>query len=101
MNFELDPPHKKNDQPQTAWMAIVIGEESARGKGVGYRAMKELEVIVRESNAHWAEVGVFEFNTRAHELYKKLGYREITRVQDFVYWQGKMWNDIRLVKSLV
>jgi RimJ/RimL family protein N-acetyltransferase len=100
MSFELDPPHKKNRENQTAWMAIVIGEERARGKGIGYSSMKELERLAKGSNALWAEVGVFEFNARAHALYKKLGYQEITRIENFTYWDNKMWSDIRLVKLI-
>jgi hypothetical protein len=29
-----------------------------------------------------------------------MGYREIGRIDDFTYWQGKMWQDIRMEKYL-
>ena len=46
------------------------------------------------------ELGVFEFNTRALKLYQKLGYTEIARIDAFTYWEGKMWQDIRMEKYL-
>lgn len=46
------------------------------------------------------ELGVFEFNTNALKLYQKLGYKEINRTEDFTYWNGKMWHDIRMEKYL-
>ena len=55
---------------------IEIGESSARGHGVGTQAMRLLiEYAFR--NLHLAEVrlGVFEFNTRAIQMYRQLGFR--------------------------
>jgi len=46
------------------------------------------------------ELDVFEFNTQAIKLYRKLGYKEIARIPDFTYWQGKVWQDIRMEKYL-
>jgi len=46
------------------------------------------------------ELGVFEFNENARRLYQKLGYKEIGRIPDFTYWNGKMWPDIRMEKEL-
>jgi RimJ/RimL family protein N-acetyltransferase len=46
------------------------------------------------------ELGVFEFNAVAIKLYKKLGFLEITRINDFTFWMGRMWQDIRMEKYL-
>ena len=32
------------------------------------------------------------------KLYQKAGYQEICRIPDFTFWQGKMWQDIRMEK---
>ena len=82
----------------TAWISITIGEEIARGKGIGYQALQYLEQEIRKQGLKRIELGVFEFNTAAIKLYQRAGYREIGRIPDFTYWQGKMWQDIRMEK---
>ena len=47
-----------------------------------------------------AELGTFEFNSRAHAFYKKLGYDEIGRVKNFTYYRNRFWDDIRMEKML-
>lgn len=100
MNYQVDPEHLFKKETGTAWIGIVIGDPAARGKGVGTRAMQHLEGQIRRQGLKRIELGVFEFNTRAYKLYLKLGYREIGRIDAFTYWQGKMWQDIRLEKYL-
>lgn len=100
MNYQVDPEHLFKKETGTAWIGIVIGEPAARGKGIGTRAMQYLEAQIRQQGYKRIELGVFEFNTRAYNLYIKLGFREIGRIADFTYWQGKMWQDIRLEKYL-
>lgn len=100
MNYQVDPEHLFKKEPGTAWIGIVIGDPAARGKGVGTRSMQHLEGQIRRQGLKRIELGVFEFNTRAINLYVKLGYQEIGRIDDFTYWQGKMWQDIRLEKYL-
>ena len=43
INFQIDPDHLIKKETGTAWIGIVIGEESARGKGIGTQAMLYLE----------------------------------------------------------
>ncbi len=100
MNFQIDPAHLYKKETCTAWIGIVIGKESARGKGVGTQALVYLEQQIRDQNFKRIELGVFEFNTQAINLYKKSSYLEIGRIDDFTYWQGKMWQDIRMEKHL-
>ena len=100
MNFLADPIHLYKKDPGTAWIGLVIGEESARGKGIGIQAIKHLEEVIREQKFPRIELGVFEFNIRAIKLYEKLGYQEIGRIADFTYWRGKMWQDLRMEKLL-
>lgn len=98
MDFQVDPKHLYKKDISTAWIGIVIGEESARGKGLGLLAMQYLEKEIEGRGLQRLELGVFEFNTNAIKLYQKAGYKEIGRIPDFTYWQGKFWEDIRMEK---
>lgn len=100
MDFQIDPRHLFKKETGTAWIGIIIGEESARGKGIGHLALQFLEEEIRRQGLRRIELGVFEFNTNAIKLYQKSGYQEIGYIPDFTYWQDKMWGDIRMEKYL-
>ena len=100
INFQIDPEYLYKKETGTAWIGIVIGEISARGRGVGTQAMGYLEEQIQQQGLKRIELGVFEFNTNAINLYKNMGYQEIGRIDDFTFWQGSMWQDIRLEKYL-
>ena len=100
MNYIVDPPHLMKHEPGSTWLGITIGEASARGKGIGGQAMQHLEDEIRAEGLVRIELGVFEYNTPATKLYKKMGYEEIGRIENFTYWDGKMWTDIRMEKRL-
>lgn len=100
MSYQVDPPHLYKKEPGTAWIGITIGEESARGKGLGILAMQYLEEEIRKAGYKRIELGVFEFNTPAQKLYQKMGYTEIGRIPEFTFWQNKMWTDIRMEKYI-
>ncbi len=99
MSLQLDARQCMRRAPDTAWLSITLGEASARGRGLGSLAMKQLEAYAWQAGAARAELGVFEFNERAHRLYKSLGYQEIGRVPEFTWHQGRLWTDIRLLKE--
>ena len=98
MDYSVDPAYLYKHENGTAWIGITIGEESGRGKGIGYQALQYLEQEIKLQGLKRIELGVFEFNTPAVKLYQKLGYKEIARIEGFTYWQGKMWQDIRMEK---
>jgi RimJ/RimL family protein N-acetyltransferase len=100
MDYQIDPKHLYKKEPGTAWIGIIIGEESARGKGIGQQALQYLEEEIRKQGLRRIELGVFEFNTSAMKLYQKAGYQEIGRIPDFTYWDEKMWQDIRMEKYI-
>ena len=100
MDYQVDPAHLYKKEVGTAWLGITIGEESGRGKGIGYQALLFLEAQIKLQGLKRIELGVFEFNTNAIKLYQKSGFREIGRIEGFTYWQGRMWQDIRLEKYL-
>ena len=100
MDYQVNPAHLYTKETHSAWIGIVIGEEIGQGKGIGAQALRYLEVEIKLQGLKRIELGVFEFNTRAVRLYKKLGYKEIARIEGFTYWQGKMWEDIRMEKYI-
>jgi RimJ/RimL family protein N-acetyltransferase len=100
MNYQVDPAYLFKKEAGTAWIGIDIGEEAARGQGIGSLAMQYLENQIKEQGLHRIELGVFEFNENAIKLYQKMGYQEITRFNNYTYWRGRMWQDIRMEKYL-
>ncbi|MGG3912836.1 GNAT family N-acetyltransferase [Rossellomorea vietnamensis] len=101
MNYMIDPPHLYKKVKGTAWLGITIGDPGARGKGIGYESIRYLEKEIKDQGLARIELGVFEFNTQAYELYRQMGYQEIARIPDFTYWNEQMWSDIRMEKILV
>lgn len=99
-NYIIDPPHLLKKEPNSAWLGIGIGEASARGRGIGTLAMQKLESEIRAEGLARMELGVFEYNEHAIRLYQKMGFQEIGRIEEFTYWQGRMWTDIRMEKWL-
>ncbi|WP_338082727.1 GNAT family protein [Exiguobacterium algae] len=100
VNTMYNPSHLYHKEPGSAWLGLVIGEAIGRGKGVGTEALRLLEAHLRRKGTPRIELGVFEFNEAAYRLYQKMGYHEIGRVEDFTYWRGKLWADIRMEKRL-
>ena len=100
MNYRVDPPYLFRQEAGTAWIGITIGEAQGRGKGIGYQALQFLEQEIRLHGCVRIELGVFAFNKPAIALYKKLNYQEIGRIADFTYWDGRLWQDIRMEKML-
>lgn len=100
MDIQIDPKHLYKKDISTAWIGIVLGEEIARGKGFGYFALQHLEKEIEAQGLRRIELGVFEFNTNAIKLYQRAGYQEIGRIPDFTYWQGKLWQDVRMEKFI-
>ena len=99
MSYTVDPDHLFENDVETAWISISIGESEARGKGIGSIALNYLEERIKQHGLKRMELGVFEFNEPAYKLYKKLGYQEIGRIENFTYYDGEMWADIRMEKK--
>jgi RimJ/RimL family protein N-acetyltransferase len=100
ISCEMDFEGLYEPRPGTAWLGIVIGEEDARGQGMGRKAMLHLENFAKTLGAKRAQIGVFEFNTRARRLYESLGYQPLTSTPDYTWWKGKHWKDLRMGKPL-
>lgn len=100
MGLIMDPPFLETAQPGTAWLHIVIGSSSHRGRGLGTRLVSVLEERARTQGAHRIECGIFEYNIASLHLWRKLGYREIARRPQCTYWAGRWWDEIRMLKEL-
>lgn len=71
---------------------IELGEKSARGQGVGKRAMAMLlEVAFAELSLNAVRLGVFEFNEPAISLYRRLGFAADGRY-GWHYADGRFWD---------
>jgi RimJ/RimL family protein N-acetyltransferase len=98
--FETDTPKLLTKTPNTAWIALIIGDHRYRRSGLGTRITKHLEQLVKESGAERIEIGVFEYNHPSLNFFKKMGYQEFMRQPDRIWWDGKRWDDVRLRKEL-
>jgi len=90
----------RDEREKVAWFGITIGDDRYRGKGIGNRTMRHLEAIFAQLGATCAEAGVFEFNEPSLRMCMNLGYDQIGRKENFTYWNGKFWADVRLLKRL-
>ena len=90
--------YKKEDN--SSWISICVGDSQYRGLGVGKVAMEFLEEKSKELNNNRIELGVFDYNTNAIEFYKKVGYEPIGQNREFIYYNGKWHNDIRMEKYI-
>ena len=100
LTAQLDPLQLLKKVPGTFWPSFLVGESSARGRGIGKQSMIWCEELAKEMNCKRVEIGVFEFNTVAQKLYESMGYVEFARTQNFTWWDGALRTDIRLEKYL-
>ena len=98
-SFELDPPKKQTQEPQTGWIALMIGDRSRHQSGLGTQVVRHLETLARNAGAVRIEVGIFAYNTASLAFFAKLGYEEFMRRPDWAWWQGRLWDDVRLLKT--
>ena len=86
-----------NSINQTAEVGIIIGEESARGKGYGVEALKLLlDYGFNTLNLHTIYLGVYSFNKQAIACYKKVGFKEAGRIREAKFHNGKRYDDIKM-----
>jgi len=100
LSVQIDPGHLAKKVENTAWIGIYIGEKECRGKGAGTYALQHVESILKSRGVRRIELGVFEFNKGAYRLYKRLGFKEFTRLDELAWYNGTMWRDIRMEKYL-
>jgi RimJ/RimL family protein N-acetyltransferase len=75
----------------------VLIFQKYRGIGFGKAMVKEAVKVAFE-NLHFAEItlGVFDFNTRAIDVYKSIGFTEFQFKKGARQFQNESWNVIRM-----
>jgi RimJ/RimL family protein N-acetyltransferase len=87
--LQIDKVHRKAD------FGIAIGEVEYVSKGYGTEAMKLIiNYGFKTLNLHRIELFVHEFNERAIEAYKKVGFIEEGRKREAFYSDGKYYDEI-------
>ena len=83
----------------TDW-SLIIGEESARGKGCGMEAAKlMLDYAFGHQNFHRVAIGVVGFNTRALNFYERIGFQR-EGVQRDGYYYAHRYHDFVMMSLL-
>lgn len=79
----------------SAWVAIGIGEEDCRGRGLGSDAMRILtRYAFTVLNLHRINLTVFEYNARAIRSYEKCGFAFEGCQRQFLLRDGRRWDMI-------
>lgn len=82
---------------QTCEIGLIIGESSARGRGLGFETMNlVIQYIFEELNLNKITLAVFENNPGALKLYEKLGFQVEGRFVKHVFKEGRLWDKIYL-----
>ena len=80
---------------RTATIGMFIGDEENRGKGYGSEALRlACRYAFDRLNMHSLHLWVFSFNERAMNVYKKVGFREVGRMRESYYLDGKYHDSI-------
>ena len=98
--MQMDVPKLITKEANTAWLSLAIHEASLRRRGLGDRIASHLESLAYAAGAERIEVGIFEYNEPSLRFFAKRGYREFLRQPNRPWWNGRRWDDIRLLKSL-
>lgn len=73
-----------------------------RGMGFGKRLMEEIErEIRRDKRVKKIQVSVTSSQTVAWELYKKLGFKEASRINGKVRFNGESYDEILMEKQIL
>lgn len=79
-------------QNRNAGIGISLAKKH-RGKGYGREAMQwGIDWAFRHGNLHSLDLWVFEFNTKAIEMYKSLGF-EMTGRRKETFWMDRRYHD--------
>lgn len=85
---------------RTTYFGIVIGDESARGKGYGQETtVLMLNYAFRNLNLHKILLEVAAFNKEAINLYKKIGFENEGILKKQIYLDGS-YHDL-LIMSII
>lgn len=78
---------------RSAWVSIGIGERAYWGKGYGTDAMDQLMRFAFEQlNLRRVNLDVFEYNPRAYQSYRKVGFKEEGRLRQWMQRAGERYD---------
>jgi RimJ/RimL family protein N-acetyltransferase len=72
---------------------VLVGDQSARGKGIGQQMIKEiLKIAFDELHLHRVSLGVFDFNHSAIACYEKAGFQKEGLLRDERKFGSEFWS---------
>lgn len=98
--IELDPPKLLTKRPNTAWIYLMIADPTLRRRGLGTHIGDYLESLAVDTGAERIEAGIFEYNAPSLSFFTRRGYTEFQRRPNRIWWDGRMWDEVRLLKAL-
>jgi len=96
----VDPPHRKSSGDRIAWPSLIIGEDLLHGRGIVRRFGERIINSSKEIGASHLEAGVFEFNQPIRRLLEKASFKEIARVENITWRDGRSWADVRYERPI-
>jgi RimJ/RimL family protein N-acetyltransferase len=92
--------HQIDWKNRIAEVGIMIGDKELRGKGYGTEAMELLlEYGFNTVNLNRIQLRVFDYNIRAINSYKNVGFKEEGRIRQAMFKSGK-YHDMFLMSIL-
>ncbi|SNJ78826.1 acetyltransferase GNAT family [Streptococcus pneumoniae] len=62
---------------------VLFVKEELRGQGIGSKLLQQAETEAKNRNCRFAFVNTYQF--QALDFYKRYGYKEVFRLQDYPY----------------
>jgi UDP-4-amino-4,6-dideoxy-N-acetyl-beta-L-altrosamine N-acetyltransferase len=82
-----------NYKTHSADVAILLGDVTVHGKGVGEESLKLLiEYGFKKINLHRIKAEIFEFNTASIKLFEKVKFKQEAILKDSLWRDGRWWN---------
>lgn len=88
---------RMNLNNKNANFGILIGDKKYWGSGYGFDSSKLIiDYGFKKLRLHKIYLGVYSYNPRAINLYKKIGFKIEGVQKEQVYWKNKFYDDINM-----
>ena len=88
----------RHTNPHSALIHSVVVSAAVRGNGAGQQLMRALEAQIQARGLERSRLQVLQHNTAAQRFYRRLGYREIWRLDG---WYARLgWPSLVMEKEL-
>lgn len=89
--------HQGRPEDRHTELGIAICEKEYWGRGYGTDVMMTLvRFAFEQMNLNKVTLGVFEFNERGQNTYRKVGFVEEGHAREEIYRDGRYWDVIRM-----